>query len=254
MKTSQRHQLLPLLLLLPLTASLTAQSGRDIARMVHDLQEPEDMVSDMTMTLISRTGSTRTLTVHSVRKGTDKQIIWFLSPADDRGVAFLKIEHEDKDDEMRMWLPSFKRMRRISSSKKGENFMGSDLTYEDLTTRELDEYTYRLEGDETSDGVKYWVLESTPKPELRSAYGRIVSWVRQSDAVIERENYYDRNGILLKERTMEFQRVKGYTLPTRMFVRNVQKEHSTELTFENIAVDTGVKDGLFHERNLRRLP
>ena len=98
-----------LALILPLC--LMAQTGYDIAKMVDERRQPDDMVSDMTMAMTSRTGSTRTLTVRSIRKGDEKQILWFLAPADDRGVAFLRIEYEDRDDEMRMWLPSFNKMR-----------------------------------------------------------------------------------------------------------------------------------------------
>ena len=238
--------------LLPVLAQ--PQTGDDIAGMIDQRSEPKDMTTDLTMTLTSRSGASRTLTVHSVRLGEEKQIIWFLAPADDRGVAFLSIEHDDRDDELRMWLPSFKKMRRISAGKKGDSFMGSDLSYEDMTSRDLNDYTYLLQGEETVDGVEYWVLESVPGPELRSAYGKIISWVRQSDALILKERYFDRAGNLLKERTIEAQEVGGYTLPVRMFVRNVQKEHTTELIFDKIKVDTGVKDNLFQERNLRRLP
>jgi len=248
----RRLLLLPMLLLLFLP--LAAQTGYDIARMMDEREEPNDMVTDMTMILTSRTGSSRTLTVHSVRKGDDKQIVWFLSPADDRGVSFLKIEHEDREDEMRMWLPAFRKMRRISSSKKGESFMGSDMSYEDMTTRALDEYTYELIGEDTLGGDPVWILESTPKPELRSSYSRIVSRVRQTDTTPIREEYYDRAGNLLKVRTIDVREVKGYTIPVRMFVQNVQKEHTTELIFENVELDTGVEDDLFHERNLRKLP
>ncbi|MFC1543350.1 outer membrane lipoprotein-sorting protein [Candidatus Neomarinimicrobiota bacterium] len=254
MKSPVLRRLLLLILLLSLSFPLMAQTGYEVASMMDARKQPDDMVSDMTMILTSRTGSSRTLTVHSVRKGDDKQIIWFLSPADDRGVAFLKIEHEDQEDEMRMWLPSFNRMRRISSSAKGESFMGSDLSYEDMTMRVLDDYTYELTGEENLDGEQVWLLQSTPKPELRSSYSRIASWVRQSDLMPIREEYYDRGSNLLKVRTMDVREEKGYFIPVRMFVQNVQKEHSTELVFENLQLDTGVEDDLFQERNLRRLP
>lgn len=241
-----------ILLLLPLM--LLGQTGMDIARKLDERAIPDDMVNDMTMILTNKRGQTRTLKVHSVRLGEEKQIIWFLAPADDRGVAFLSIEHDDRDDELRIWLPSFKKIRRISASRKGDSFMGSDLSYEDMTSRDLADYTYTLQDEVTLDGVAYWVLESVPKPELRSSYSKIVSWVRQSDALILKDHYFDRAGNLLKERTIEAQEVGGYTLPVRMFVRNVQKEHTTEMIFDQIEVDTGVKDNLFHERNLRRLP
>ena len=230
------------------------QSGADIARLIDERKAPMDQTSDLTMILTSRSGSSRSLTIRSVRKGTDKQIVWFLAPADDRGVAFLRIEHEHEDDEMRMWLPSFRKMRRIASSRKGESFMGSDLSYEDMTSRTLDNYTYNLLNEDTLDGEPVWILESVPKPELRSTYSKLVSWVRQPDAVILKEEAYDRAGDLLKVRTIQVVDRNGYTVPVHMFVRDVQKEHTTEMVFDNVVLDTGVADNLFHERNLRRLP
>ncbi len=239
-------------LFLPLM--LLGQTGMDIARKMDERAEPDDMVNDMTMILTNKKGQTRTLKVHSVMQGREKQIIWFLEPADDRGVAFLKIEHEDRADELRMWLPGFGKMRRISSSKKSENFMGSDVTYEDMTSRDLDDYTFELLREEELAGDSVWVLQSNPKPELRSAYSRIVSWVRQADALPVKEEYYNQADDLEKTRVVETEQLQGYTVITRMFVENVLKSHTTELLFDNIKVDTGVKDNLFHERNLRRLP
>lgn len=242
------------ILMLIMPVMLLAQTGEEIAQMIKDRAEPKDMTSEMSMLLTSKKGKTRKMKVHSIRKGNDKMIIWFLEPADDRGVAFLKLEHPDKDDEMRMWLPSFGKMRRIASSKKGESFMGSDLSYEDMTSRALEDYTYKLLGEEQFAGVDVWLLSSTPKAELRSSYGYHKAWVRKSDAVVLKEESYNRAGKLQKVRDVEFVEMDGYIIFTRMFVKDVIKNHSTEMTFENIRLDTGVEDAIFHERNLRRLP
>ena len=237
-----------------LSLSVTmAQTASEIALQIDQRPAPVDVTSDMTMRLTSKTGKTRTLSVHTVRKGEGRMILWFTAPADDRGVAFLTIEKES-GDEMRMWLPSFKKMRRISTSRRGDSFMGSDLSFEDLTSRNLDDYTHNLLGEEIINGEEHWLLENIPNADLRSSYSRIVSVVRKSDAQISREMYYDRAGELIKERTVEMGTFGGYSLPVRMVVRNVQKNHSTELTFTNIEVDTGIKESLFHERSLRRLP
>ena len=67
-------------------------------------------------------------------------MICFLEPKDDYGIAFLKIEYDEKDEFMNMWLPGFERFRRISSQKKTDSFMGSDLSFEDLTNRDINEY------------------------------------------------------------------------------------------------------------------
>ena len=91
--------------------------------------------------------------------GNKKQIIWFMAPKDDRGVAFLKIELDIKDDEMRMWLPAFKKVRRISSKRKGYAFMGCDMSYEDLTNRDIADYDYNRLDDKTINGTLCYVLE-----------------------------------------------------------------------------------------------
>ena len=93
-----------------------------------------------------------------------------MEPKDDRGIAFLKIEHDNKDDEMRMWLPAFKKVRRISSKKKGDSFMGSDLSFEDLSNRRLNSNDYKRLEDAKWLGIDCYVLETIPKKESRKAF------------------------------------------------------------------------------------
>ena len=115
---------------------------------------PRDMSNVSNMILTNSKGKSRVnKMVSRSLDGNKKQIIWFLEPKDDKGVAFLKIEHENKDDEMRMWLPAFNKVRRISSKKKGDSFMGSDLSYEDLSNRDIDDHTYNRIDDEIIDYV-----------------------------------------------------------------------------------------------------
>jgi outer membrane lipoprotein-sorting protein len=153
---------------------------------------------------------------------------------------------------MRLWLPAFKKIRRITARKKADSFMGSDISYEDMTTRDLEDYAYELQGEETIEGRTYHVLISTPK--LRSAYGRIVSWVDKQNHTIMKEEFYDRSGALFKKRAVKYRSLKGYDVLSEMFMEDVQKKHTTRITFDKIELDTGVDDGLFQEKNLKRLP
>ena len=139
------------------------QTGYEIAQKVERKKSPKDMKANLTMVLTNKKGKTRSSTIRSISKDdSKKQIIWFLAPADDKGVAFLKIEKNSGDDEMRLWLPAFNKVRRISSKQKADSFMGSDMSYEDMTSRELDEYTYKLTGSETINEIEYYILESIP--------------------------------------------------------------------------------------------
>ena len=69
---------------------------------------------------------------------------------------------------MKMWLPAFKKVRRISSKKKGDSFMGSDLSYEDLSNRDVKNNNFKKLFDEIIDDKGYYVLETKPKKELNS--------------------------------------------------------------------------------------
>ncbi len=240
-------------LLLPIF--LFAQTGLEIAEQVDNRKTPKDMTADLSMVLTNKKGNTRTSKIHSVTiDGGKKQIIWFLAPADDKGVSFLKIEHNDKDDEMRMWLPAFKKIRRISAKKKGDSFMGSDMSYEDMSNRELFENTYKRLEDEIVEETECYVIEVVPNPEVKSNYSRHKTWIEKARFIPLKEESYDRKGKLKKTKTFSYADIKDYVTPTEIYVEDVQKNHNTRLVFDNIKLDSGIKDNVFHEKNLKRMP
>jgi len=230
-------------------------TGDELALQMENRKTPADFKVDLVMTLINKKGKTRTSSLRSITKDDGaKQIIWFLSPADDKGVSFLKIEHDDKDDEMRMWLPAFKKVRRISAKKRSDSFMGSDMSYEDMSTRQLDEFNFNILGNEIYQDVSCHLLESTPKEHIRTEYSRHITWVDSTLLIPLKEKSYDNSGLLLKEKNFSYTVIKDYQILTEIWVTNIQNNHTTSLTFENIKLDSGVEDNLFHERYLKRLP
>ncbi len=244
------------IILIPVILNIVlSQTGIEIAKMMDEKPAPKDMTSKTTMMLTNSKGKTRTNTMLSKSMdGSKKQMIWFLAPADDKGVAFLKIEHDEKDDEMRMWLPAFKKIRRISSKKKGDAFMGSDLSYEDMTSRDLSENEYNRLNDEIINGVDCYVLEILPKPEAASSYKKHVSWISKSDLIPQKEQSFDKLGNLKKEKSFLFHQLKKYDIIKEIFVKDVQKNHTTKISFDGVKVDTGLNKSLFQEKNLKRLP
>jgi hypothetical protein len=244
-----------ILIILTFMSSVFSQTGFEIAKMVDEKPSPMDMSSKTKMILTNKKGKSRSNAMMSKSvDGNKKQIIWFLEPKDDKGVAFLKIEHDNKDDEMRMWLPAFKKVRRISSKKKGDAFMGSDLSYEDLSSRELDENQYNRLDDGAVNGKDCYVLEILPKAQAKSAYTKHISWIDKLTLMGVKEESYDKRGKLKKKKEYEFQNMKGYHVMKRVYVEDVQKNHSTEVTFSEIEVDSGIRENLFQEKNLKRLP
>jgi len=231
-----------------------ALTGDELAKKIDQRKTPSDSKVDLIMTLKNKKGKTRSSSLRSIAKDDgEKQIIWFLSPADDKGVAFLKIEHDNKDDEMRIWLPAFKKVRRISAKKRSNDFMGSDMSYEDMSSRQLDEYTFNIIGQEIYDSASCYLLESVPKEDIRTEYSKHITWVNDNFLTLKEESY-DKSGTLLKEKFFTYTKMKDYHILTEIHVTNVIKNHSTQLKFENIELDTAMSDDLFHERHLKRLP
>ena len=234
---------------------LLAQTGLEIAQMLDQKPAPKDLTNEARMILTNSKGKSRSseMVSKSLNKN-EKQMIWFLEPKDDRGVSFLKIEHENRNDEMRMWLPAFKRVRRISAKKKGDYFMGSDLTFEDLSNRDLKHNTYKRLNDDVIDNVECYILEAVPKKEAQSSYSRHISWIDKKTLNLLKENSFDKRGELQKEKRFEYELIKSFYVLKRVIVNNIIKQHYTEITFTDIKVDVGMKNDLFHEKNLKRIP
>ncbi len=247
-------KIIRLIILSILFQLLFALTGIELALLVDDRDSPKDMKSNMSMVLTNKNGKTRTSKIRSYSKDENKkQILWFLAPADDKGVAYLKIEHENKNDDMKLWLPNFKKIRRISSKKKSESFMGSDMSYEDMTSRNIDEYTYSILGSEKIDNVDCYILESVPSG-IKTEYSKHISWITKDIHLPIKEESFDKNMELLKSKSIIYQQIKEYSIMIELHVKNVQRNHQTILKFDNIEVDSGIKDNIFHEKNLKRMP
>ncbi|PIE76430.1 hypothetical protein CSA17_02265 [bacterium DOLJORAL78_65_58] len=139
-----------------------------------------------------------------------------------------------------------KKTRRISgSSAKRDYFMGSDFTYDDLGSRNVDEDDHTLLREEERDGHLCWVVESVSK-DKRDIYARKVSWIRQDCLVPLRVEYYDRHDHLQRELVLsEVEQVDGYWLAKRLHMTNVQKKTQTILEIQSPRYDLDLEENSF---------
>ena len=231
------------------------QSGAELATMLDQKPSPKNLKNHLEMILTNSKGKSRVNRM--ISKSMDKnnkQMIWFLYTKDDKWVAFLKIEHNAKDDEMRMWLPAFKKVRRISAKKRGDSFMGSDLSFEDLSNRDLSGNNFnRLENQSVGEKECY-VLETIPNIELKSSYSKHISYIEKNTLNIVKELSFDERGELKKEKYFSYVRLDNYQILKRVFVKDVMMQHTTEILFSKISVDQNIQEDLFHEKNLKSIP
>tara|TARA_B100000686_G_C16684043_1_gene913651 strand:- start:704 stop:1399 length:696 start_codon:yes stop_codon:yes gene_type:complete len=230
-------------------------AGLELAQLVESRKKPNDIKSVNTMVLTNKKGKIKTLELISMSKdNSGKQMIWFLKPAKDKGISFLKIEHDDDDDFMTMWLPGFSRFKRIKSSQKSDSFMGSDLSFEDLTNRIISDYSYKILEYNKAEG--WYELESIPI-ELESEYSKHITKISEVEKgifIAIEENSYDKENELLKIKKFNFQKIDSFYVMDRLEVKNVQKNHSTLLTVNNILLNNNYEDSKFTQRSLKIIP
>ncbi len=242
-------------LLFFLPASRAELSGRDIMVKVKAAREPgKDQTSEIAMELVSKRGDVtrREMIVYHKKYGDDgKTLLFFTSPADIEGTGLLVWSHTGSDDEEWLYLPDLGRVRRIGASSKGESFMGTDFSYEDMTDIDVDERTHERVGEEAVDGRQCYVVSSVPKEP--GNYGKVVSWIDKENFLPVRVDFYDPELALLKQaRFGDVRSVGGYPTAMRIEMKNVQTGHATRLEFESVRYDSGLDDDLFTERRLKR--
>jgi outer membrane lipoprotein-sorting protein len=221
----------------------------------------QDEKSQVTMKLINKRGKERKRQVvlysKKDRQDNDKTLIRFLAPADVKGVGLLSIEDGNREDQW-LYLPALKRVRRISSSEKTDNFMGSDFSYEDIEQNDLDDYEYTLLREEEIQGAECYVIQSIPVDEQvkkETAYSKVESWIRKDNHITVKVNFYNKKGDLMKIMEASDIRRIGNTDKWRAYFIVMQNEktgHRTELHYEDIQINQGIADKYFTQRYLER--
>ena len=241
-------------------ASLSAQqlTGRDVIQKVKDRPDGDTRYAEMELTLIKKNGATRERKVTSwaMDEGKDtKKMMFFTYPGDVKGTGFLTWYYDlpGKEDAKWLYLPAMKKTRRISgSSSKTDYFMGTDFTYDDMGSRNVDEDSHTLLREEDKDGHKCWVVESVPV-DKHEIYSRKVSWIRQDCLTAAYVEYYDKLNKLHRVLTIsDVRKVQDYWTIHKMEMKNVQTGHSTVIVVKNPKYDINIDKGLFTVAKLEK--
>ena len=205
----------------------------------------KDMSFDMKMVTRDAKGNESDTAMTLYQKGPDR-LIQFTAPAKDRGVTFLTLGN----DENYVYMPEFKKIRRIASHVKNQGFMGSDYAYEDMTyLRFGDRYNARM----LDSAGTFYVMELTPKPGMDVSYSKLVISVHKENLTTNKIEYYGPGGEKQKvEERTGYQQIKGYWFAQGMKIVTLKENHTTDAHMSNPAFDSGLSDELFSQRYLKR--
>ena len=184
--------------------------------------------------------------------GLSKSVLRFTVPAEVKGVALLVVNHPDRASDQWMWTPALERDRRIALQDRSTRFFGTDFSFEDLEERDVDQYDYRLIGEETLAGVACWRIESRPKRTRISQYSRSQVWIRKDNYAFAQIENYARDQVARRLVYHDLRNVQGIWTALRLEMADLRRKSRTILTIDKLEYHVPMKEDEFTLQALRR--
>ncbi len=238
-------------------ASAAELTGREVIARMRQARAlgGDDAMKMLRVTLVDRDGDAidRTLVAYQRQcDGVLRNLVVFLGPEDVAGSALLSWARADGSADMWLYLPELGRVRQLNAAARSESFLGTDLTYEDLSGSHLDVRTHRLLGEEEMDGRPTYKVESVPNGD--SPYRRVLTWIDREAFLPVRIKYFDHAGAHLKTGTFrDVRMVKGIPTIFSFEMHNVQTGHRTRVSLLEADYHGGLACERFTRRYLTRM-
>jgi outer membrane lipoprotein-sorting protein len=183
--------------------------------------------------------------------GNSKAVIRFTAPADVKGVALLVVNHPDRASDQWMWIPSISRERRVALQDRSSRFFGTDFSFEDLEERDVNQFEYKLSGEEAVEGAPCWRIESHPRQTKSSQYTLTRVWIRKDNYVPAQIESFVKEQLARRLRYLDIQNVQGIWTPRTLEMTDLRRNSRTTLRLQKLEYNVPVKDEDFTIQALR---
>ena len=151
-----------------------------------------------------------------------------------------------------MWTPAIERDRRIALQDRSTRFFGTDFSFEDLEERDVNQYEYKLLGEEAIDGAACWKIESRPRQGKTSQYTLSRIWIRKDNYVPAQYESFIKDELVRRLRQSDIQNVQGIWTARVLEMTDLRRKSTTSLRIGKLEYNVGVKDEDFTVQALRR--
>ena len=238
-------------------------SAKAIMEKVDERDDGDNMIFNMEMILIDKRNKSRHRMMKIFSKDFGKDIytlMFFIKPADVKDTSFLTYDyHGDKDDDQWLYLPALHKTKRIASNDKSTSFMGSDFSYADLTSPEIENYNYRLLKQQEVNGFKTWLIESIPKTKKivdEYGYKKSILFVRQDNYVIIRAVHWMNEGSKIKYLDIKkIEKIDGIWTPLEITMTTKKGkifDHKTILKYHDMKYNQNVDKDILTVRRMEK--
>ena len=276
MKTKLIKTILSLVLPLAISFELSAQSAKDIMIKYDEVSKEasSSLIQQMKLTTckytvkqgkMSAAEKPRINTLEIVAKddGVDnkdsRSVSMVAEPIRDKGISMLTYTYEalGKDDDNWLYLPALGKVKRMVSTSENSDesgsFFGTEFSIEDVGSRKIEDYTYKLIEEKAYTNRPVWVLELIPTPERtkKSEYSKVMLWIDKERYVVLRQDLYDRNGNLFKRLTASnIEQINNTWVARKAEMNNLLTRRVTIMELTAIAYDIEVPDQFLTQRTL----
>jgi hypothetical protein len=184
--------------------------------------------------------------------GNSKAVIRFTAPAEVKGVALLIVNHPDRASDQWMWTPAIGRDRRIALQDRSTRFFGTDFSFEDLEERDVNQYDYKLTGEEAIDGAPCWRIESRPREGKSSQYTLTAVWIRKDNYVPAQYSNFIKDQLVRRLHQTDIANIQGVWTARTLEMTDLRRNSRTILRIEKLEYNVAMKDEDFTVQALRR--
>lgn len=249
--------------------ALAAPNAKDIMLKNEDARKIQDVVSKAKLVTAGGGGPERTKKFTWWRKLQPDGVLFntltkFSDPSEIRGQGILFLENSSGENDVQMYLPTFKKIRRVESQAQSGSFMATEFSYSDIATPHVDDYTYGYQREEKcpseeAKALQCHVVSAVPASDAvraRTGYSKTVNWVRPDNHMFVQVEYYGEDGALMKRlsasnvKEVDPSKHKWMALKSRM--ENVKNGKYTDLEFSDVKANGGIADSVFTIQNLQK--
>ncbi len=241
-----------------------ATTGLAIAEKVAARVEAEAVTKTIDMQLTNKRGHTRQrqAVVFRHNEGELKHTrITYLAPKPVRELTFLSrdFQNPDRADERWLYLPAARKVRRIPASDRGDYFLGTDFTYEDVQSDlkfEVTDYEFEYAGETEFEGEVVHRIKGRPKT---AALARQLGHGGFT-ALIEARSWFPRQIVFVTTKQQPLKtivvdtlgQIDGIWTAERITAKHHRTGHTTVFDYTDIKHDEALPEALFVSGQLTR--
>lgn len=227
-------------------ASMAVDANKILAEVDRRAAVFEDQQYEASMKVFKGGELKKTLQFTMTMKGLQKQFLTFTAPGD---VAGMKVLMQDAKT-LYVYMPEFKKVRRVAAHMQNQGFLGSTFTYEDMTQVQLSPF-FNAEMGGTKG--KKTTLILTPKPDVDTTYAKLELVIDSTKGGVTEIRYFDGAGTHVRTQVRDqWTKIEGANMPARVRMDDHKANDSTVIELRGVKVNQGVSDDQFSRRMLLR--